>query len=87
MSLRYSWCSEQLVQDKYRWSTRPCPEDLIPLETAAGKVRPFQGKWTQRLVIGHNVGFDRSYVKEQYYLQVRKRNLVSAVRNHKGIRL
>ena len=24
----------------------------------------------KKLIIGHNVGFDRSYVKEQYYLEV-----------------
>ena len=41
--------------------------ELIPLETTSGSneigSRP-------KLVIGHNVGFDRTYVKEQYYITV-----------------
>ena len=39
--------------------------DLIPLETGPGSTDSSGGRL--RLVIGHNVGFDRSFVKEQYY--------------------
>ena len=44
--------------------------DLIPLETRVGESKPLSGAWKQRLVISHNVSFDRSYVKEQYFIKV-----------------
>lgn len=33
-------------------------------------VRPPGGQWKERLIVGHNVSFDRSYIKEQYLLKV-----------------
>lgn len=45
-------------------------EDLIPLESSTEQHGPDKKRWQDRLIIGHNVGFDRSFVKEQYYLQV-----------------
>lgn len=43
-------------------------QDLIPLEARMSSSRVEQNR--SRLVIGHNVAFDRSFVKEQYYLEV-----------------
>ena len=40
--------------------------DMIPLESPDSATR----KKTKRAVIGHNVGFDRSFIREQYYLDV-----------------
>ena len=40
--------------------------DLIPMESKNLDIR----KNTKRVIIGHNVGFDRSFIKEQYYLEV-----------------
>ena len=58
----YSWCSDRLVNGteipKY---TRL--EHMIPLE-------PPEGTKTPKVVIGHNVGFDRARVREQYYSEV-----------------
>jgi DNA polymerase III epsilon subunit-like protein len=39
------------------------PNDLIPLEIPGSEPR-------ERIVIGHNVSFDRSFVREQYYIDV-----------------
>ncbi|CAD5215857.1 unnamed protein product [Bursaphelenchus xylophilus] len=55
----YSWCSGRLVEDT------PVPErcslqHLIPLE---------DGSPDPKLVIGHNVGYDRARVREQYPLK------------------
>ena len=44
--------------------------DLIPLESATGGRNRSSTEWVERLVVGHNVSYDRSYVKEQYLLQV-----------------
>lgn len=32
--------------------------------------RPPGGHWKNRLIVGHNVSFDRSYIKEQYLIKV-----------------
>uniref|UniRef100_A0A1I8AUU5 Mitochondrial DNA polymerase catalytic subunit n=1 Tax=Steinernema glaseri TaxID=37863 RepID=A0A1I8AUU5_9BILA len=57
----YSWCSERLI------TGTDVPElarlhHLIPLE-------PEGGSSSKRVVIGHNVAFDRARVREQYYPQ------------------
>jgi DNA polymerase gamma 1 len=41
--------------------------DLIPMESNDACLRKSQ----KRIVIGHNVGFDRSFIKEQYFLEVK----------------
>ncbi|XP_076462346.1 DNA polymerase subunit gamma-1-like [Babylonia areolata] len=62
----YSWTAESVVQDKLRWQREPGLGDLIPLETGRSSTSlPHK----RRLVIGHNVSFDRSFVKEQYLIQ------------------
>ncbi len=43
---------------------------MISLETAANGSDFATALNKQRLVIGHNVSFDRSYVKEQYFIKV-----------------
>ena len=45
-------------------------ENLIPLETGEGSLGPISGSWQQRLVVGHNVSYDRARVKEQYLIKV-----------------
>lgn len=68
---RYSWCSKRLVERRYSWSNQLTLADLIPLETTINSARPPRGQWTEKLVVGHNVSFDRSYIKEQYLLKVK----------------
>ncbi len=33
-------------------------------------MEPPLGKWTKKIVVGHNVSYDRARIKEQYFLQV-----------------
>ena len=42
-------------------------KNLIPFEPNDWQSR----KSNKRIVIGHNIGFDRSYIREQYNLKVR----------------
>lgn len=61
---RYSWCSDRLVNngdipDLYRLN------HLIAFETNEKDLK-------HRLIIGHNVAFDRSRVREQYYRKVNR---------------
>lgn len=67
--LRYSWCSKRLIEERYSWSNQLTLADLIPLETPVNSVNPSAGRWKERLVVGHNVSFDRSFIKEQYLLK------------------
>lgn len=69
--VRYSWCSKRLIEERYSWSNQLTLADLIPLETPFNSSRPPGGQWKERLVVGHNVSFDRSFIKEQYLLKVR----------------
>lgn len=64
---RYSWCSKRLIDDNFAYLTSLKLSDLIPFESSDLKERKAQ----QRIAIGHNVGFDRSFIKEQYYFEVR----------------
>ena len=43
---------------------------MIPMETRFTQSQLPDGPFTPKLVVGHNVGFDRSFIKEQYYIQV-----------------
>ncbi|KAK3606282.1 hypothetical protein CHS0354_037959 [Potamilus streckersoni] len=61
----YSWCSDYLIADKFCWTQDIHLSDLIPMEGVSSRTK--EGELQKRLVIGHNVGFDRSFLKEQYY--------------------
>ncbi|XP_069138631.1 DNA polymerase subunit gamma-1-like [Argopecten irradians] len=78
----YSWCSELVLKDRYRWTKVPFLSDLIPLESGPNSNGQSAKDWPQRLVIGHNVGFDRSYVKEQYYLEKSKLRFLDTMSMH-----
>lgn len=69
--LRYSWCSRRLVEERYSWTSQLSPADLIPLEVPASAGGPAQQEQRERLVVGHNVSFDRAHIREQYLIQVR----------------
>ena len=58
---RYSWCSSRLIDEKFRFQPTIELNDMIPLE---------KDPTLPSVVIGHNVGFDRTYIKEQYQFQV-----------------
>ena len=60
--------SHRLVEERrYQWFLHPKMQDLIPLESS----EQYQDNiWQEKLIIGHSVGYDRSFVKEQYLIKV-----------------
>uniref|UniRef100_A0A8D3BJQ9 DNA polymerase subunit gamma-1 n=1 Tax=Scophthalmus maximus TaxID=52904 RepID=A0A8D3BJQ9_SCOMX len=81
----YSWCSKRLVEERYSWSDQLTLADLIPLETPMNSAYPPRGQWKNRLVVGHNVSFDRSFIKEQYLLQSSKMRFMDTMSLHMAI--
>lgn len=67
---RYSWCSKRLLEQRYSWSSHLTLADLIPLESPAGASCASKQDRQERVVVGHNVAFDRAFIKEQYLIQV-----------------
>lgn len=60
--------SDRLVEERsYQWLLQPQMQDLIPLESSE---QYDSNLWQEKLVIGHSVGYDRSFVKEQYLIKV-----------------
>ncbi|XP_068579055.1 DNA polymerase subunit gamma-1 [Cebidichthys violaceus] len=81
----YSWCSKRLIEERYSWSNQLILADLIPLETPINSARPPGGQWKERLIVGHNVSFDRSYIKEQYLLKGSKVRFMDTMSLHMAI--
>lgn len=81
----YSWCSRRLVEERYSWSNQLTLGDLIPLETPVNSARPTGGQWKERLIVGHNVSFDRSYIKEQYLIKGSKVRFMDTMSLHMAI--
>ncbi|XP_028264401.1 LOW QUALITY PROTEIN: DNA polymerase subunit gamma-1 [Parambassis ranga] len=81
----YSWCSKRLIEERYTWSNKLTLTDLIPLETPFNSARPPGGQWKERLIVGHNVSFDRSYIKEQYLLKGSKVRFMDTMSLHMAI--
>ncbi|XP_019749565.1 DNA polymerase subunit gamma-1 isoform X3 [Hippocampus comes] len=81
----YSWCSKRLIEERYSWSDQLILADLIPLETPMNSVRPPGGQWKERLIVGHNVSFDRSHIKEQYLMKASKVRFLDTMSLHMAI--
>ncbi|XP_039978863.1 DNA polymerase subunit gamma-1 [Xiphias gladius] len=81
----YSWCSKRLIAERYSWSNKLTLADLIPLETPINSSYPPRGLWKNRLIVGHNVSFDRSYIKEQYLLKGSKVRFMDTMSLHMAI--
>ncbi|XP_069767303.1 DNA polymerase subunit gamma-1 isoform X2 [Narcine bancroftii] len=81
----YSWCSKRLIENRYTWSNHLVLADLIPLETSANFTHPSKGEWLERLVIGHNVSYDRARVKEQYLMKGTKLRFLDTMSLHMAI--
>ena len=60
-----------LEERTYQWLAKPTPDLFVPLESRYREDKS-EIEWNKRLVIGHNVGYDRSCLKEQYYIKVSK---------------
>jgi DNA polymerase gamma 1 len=59
--------------------------DLIPLETRIGQDRLPLRDQKDRLVIGHNVSYDRSRIKEQYFYDGTKMRFIDTMSLHIAI--
>ncbi|XP_023673036.1 DNA polymerase subunit gamma-1 isoform X1 [Paramormyrops kingsleyae] len=81
----YSWCSRRLIEERYTWSSQLTLADLIPLETTANSSRPPGDAWQERLLVGHNVSFDRAHIKEQYLLKGSKMRFLDTMSMHMAI--
>ncbi|XP_056137418.1 DNA polymerase subunit gamma-1 [Lampris incognitus] len=81
----YSWCSKRLIEERYSWSSQLTLADLIPLETPIDSVCPPGEKWEKKLIVGHNVSFDRTYIKEQYLLKGSKVRFLDTMSLHIAI--
>ena len=75
----YSWVSERLAAAHEDYSVEvqegsTTARNLIHLETETGEGGMGgggeRGGWMQRVVVGHNVSYDRARIKEQYLLKV-----------------
>ncbi|CAH0746407.1 unnamed protein product [Diatraea saccharalis] len=63
----YSWISEPLANgDNHKYYDSVNYNDLIPLETDG--MSPCGNLDRPRIIVGHNVSYDRSKIKEQYWL-------------------
>ncbi|XP_026537638.1 DNA polymerase subunit gamma-1 [Notechis scutatus] len=78
----YSWCSKRLVEQRYSWSNQLGLSDLIPLENSSSLKRQ-DGQ--ERLVVGHNVSFDRAHIKEQYLIQGSQTRFLDTMSMHMAI--
>ncbi|XP_037688951.1 DNA polymerase subunit gamma-1 isoform X3 [Choloepus didactylus] len=81
----YSWCSRRLVEERYSWTSQLSPADLIPLEVPASAGGPTQWDWQERLVVGHNVCFDRAHIREQYLIQGSRMRFLDTMSMHMAI--
>ncbi|CAI5792756.1 DNA polymerase subunit gamma-1 isoform X1 [Podarcis lilfordi] len=78
----YSWCSKRLLEERYTWSSQLTLSDLIPLETSSSLAKQ---DWQERLVVGHNVSFDRAHIKEQYLIQGSQMRFLDTMSMHMAI--
>ncbi|XP_056427904.1 DNA polymerase subunit gamma-1 [Hyla sarda] len=81
----YSWCSRRLIEDRYTWSNQMSLSDFIPLETSIKSNALNKPSWTERLVVGHNVSFDRALIKEQYLLKGSKMRFMDTMSIHMAV--
>ncbi|KAI6077797.1 DNA polymerase subunit gamma-1 [Aix galericulata] len=81
----YSWCSRRLLEQRYSWSSRLSLADLIPLESAAGAGCAGRQDRPERVVVGHNVAFDRAFIKEQYLIQGSRVRFLDTMSMHMAI--
>lgn len=62
----YSWVSPRLFSERdFADKSKVNFDELIPLEGGGGE------SWTERIVVGHNVSYDRARIKDQYLINVR----------------
>ena len=80
----YSWVSKRLSFSQDFFSKDEIQRcDLIPLECPRVEGGKAGSDWSRsRLVVGHNVSYDRARIKEQYYIKVSASRLKECVKNY-----
>lgn len=81
----YSWCSPRLTSSTFRLSRSPSMEFLIPMESAEDVQLGRKNNWQERLIVGHNVSFDRTFIKEQYLIKGPKTRFLDTMSMHIAI--
>ena len=70
----YSWVSHHLILDDLRlhYKHENGLQDLIPID-ANNKdgLNNRQINNREKVIVGHNIGFDRSYIRQQYDIEVK----------------
>lgn len=75
----YSWVSHSLISlNKRLPNHRYSPDELIPLEGEASTTKP-------RIIVGHNVSYDRARVKEQYSIEQSKLRFLDTMSLHVAV--
>jgi DNA polymerase gamma 1 len=76
----YSWCSKRLVDccdhkniNQLGFNSKSTLNDLIPMGLSVN---------SEKLIIGHNVSFDRSYIREQYNISCDKTRFLDTLSIH-----
>lgn len=69
----YSWASPRLVGDGNNRLEKLTTNDLIPFNSKSDE---------EKLIIGHNVGFDRSFLSDQYSLKETKTKFLDTLSLH-----
>ena len=78
----YTWCSKRLVNIE-----EPCSTDKNA-GLIFGNLIPFDGdnsSQTPRIIVGHNVAYDRIRVREQYYINNSKTRFVDTMSLHVAV--
>ncbi|CAK9295606.1 unnamed protein product [Gordionus sp. m RMFG-2023] len=65
-----------LFDNNFSWHSDPTSENMIPMESNQSNNQD------HKLIIGHNVGYDRSWIKEQYYLQASNTKFLDTMSLH-----
>ncbi|XP_071545514.1 DNA polymerase subunit gamma-1-like isoform X2 [Panulirus ornatus] len=66
----YSWCSNYLIYPHHEHGGNIGVKDLIPLETSDNMLSMnIKSSGVPRVVVGHNVSYDRIRVREQYLME------------------
>lgn len=80
---RYSWCSQSLIDGiDQSPNDKLGLQNLIPLETEPESFCQDKNALKEKIVVGHNVSFDRARIKEQYFLEETKLRFIDTMSLH-----
>lgn len=71
----------RLVNCDYKIPDKLCMDQMIPMSAEPKTDYPEESMWEPRLFVGHNVSYDRTFVRDQYYIDGPKTRCVLSFRN------